>query len=76
MKITVDPIDPKNWGLFIDGKLLGTSKNRFDADHGRAIIENAINRVASNLDTIQEDDPTVLHSVNNLNNPTDPNPTW
>lgn len=76
MKITVDPVDPKNWGLFIDGKLLGTAKNRFDVDHGRAIIENAINRVASNLDVIEEDDPTILRSVNNLNNPTDPNPTW
>ena len=76
MNIEVKQIDPKSWGLFIDGRVLGTSKNRFDADHGRAIIENAINRVASNLDVIQEDDPTVLHSVNNLNNPTDPNPTW
>ena len=76
MKITVEPIEPKLWGLFINGWVLGTSKNRFDADHGRAIIESAINRVASNMDMVQEDDPTVLHSVNSLNNPTDPNPTW
>ena len=76
MNIEVKQIDPKSWGLFINGRVLGTSKNRFDADHGRAIIENAINRVASNLDVIQEDDPTVLHPVNNPYNPTDPNPTW
>lgn len=82
MYIEVKQLEPKLWGLFIDGRVLGTSKNRFDADHGRAIIENAqdrenaINRVALNLDMIPEHDPTVLHSVNNLHNPTDPNPTW
>jgi len=63
MKLTVEQIDSKSWGLFIDGRLLGTSKNRFDADHGRAIIENALNRVASNMDLVHEDDPTIFPGV-------------
>jgi len=71
MKLTVEQIEPKLWGLFIDGRVLGTSKSRFDADHGRAIIENAINRVASNMDLVQEPDPTIFPNVY-----TDPNPTW
>ena len=48
--IEVKQIDPKTWGLFVSGGLLGTSKSRFDADHARVILENAIDRVEKGLD--------------------------
>ena len=50
MNLQVKQIDPKQWGLFVDEILFGTSKNRFDADHGKAILENALDRVAKGLD--------------------------
>jgi hypothetical protein len=54
--IEVKQIEPKVWGLFVAGSLLGTSKSRFDADHGRGILENAMERVQKNLDIL---DPSV-----------------
>lgn len=50
MNLEVKQIDPKTWGLFVDGVLFGTSKSRFDADHGKVILENALDRVAKGLD--------------------------
>lgn len=48
------------WGLFVEGKLLGTSKNRFDADHGKAILEGSLVRITNVLDAPPiQDDPTV-----------------
>lgn len=55
--IEVKQIDAKTWGLFVSGGLLGTSKNRFDSDHAKAILEAAIERVQKNMDG-QEADAT------------------
>jgi hypothetical protein len=39
----VDPADPKTpWGLWVNGFLIGTSKNRFDADHAKVMLEKAL----------------------------------
>jgi len=63
LNLEVKQVEPKVWGLFLDGVLFGTSKSRFDADHGKAIIENALDRVSKGLDipdaTGNSDDPTV-----------------
>lgn len=66
MNLEVKQVEPKVWGLFVDGRLFGTSKNRFDADHGKAILENSLERVSRGLDhpafpdgTGNSDDPTV-----------------
>lgn len=48
--IEVKQIDPKTWGLYVAGSLFGTAKNRFDCDHGKVILENAITRVQKGLD--------------------------
>lgn len=53
--IEVKQIDAKTWGLFVAGSLLATSKSRFDSDHGRVILENAIERVQKNMDGPVED---------------------
>jgi hypothetical protein len=66
MILEVKQTEPKQWGLYVNGVLFGTSKNRFDADHGKAILENALDRIAKGLDisaipdaTEDSDDPTV-----------------
>jgi hypothetical protein len=39
----VDPADPKtHWGLYVNGILIGTSKNRFDADYAKVMLEKAL----------------------------------
>jgi hypothetical protein len=53
--IEVKQLEPKVWGLFVAGSLFGTSKNRFDCDHAKVILENAINRVQSGLDGLEAD---------------------
>ena len=64
MILEVKPTDPKQWGLFVNGILLGTSRNRFDADHGRAILENAIDRVSKGLDA-----PTIPDATGHSSEP-------
>lgn len=66
MILEVRQSEPKVWGLYVNGVLFGTSKNRFDADHGKAILENALDRASKGLDapaipdaTGDSDDPTV-----------------
>lgn len=60
MKLEVKQSEPKVWGLYVNGILFGTSKNRFDVDHGKAILENAADRISKGLDApVIEDDPTV-----------------
>lgn len=53
--IEVKQIDAKTWGLFVAGSLFGTAKNRFDADHGKVILESALDRVQKNMDGPVED---------------------
>jgi hypothetical protein len=55
--IEVKQIEPKVWGLFVAGSLLGTSKSRFDADHGKVILENALERVQKNMDGLETSVP-------------------
>jgi hypothetical protein len=50
MKLEVKPVDSKNWGLYANGSLIGTSEDRFDVDHARQILENAFERVEKGLD--------------------------
>jgi hypothetical protein len=39
----IDPADPKTpWLLYVNGILIGTSKNRFDADHAKVMLEKAL----------------------------------
>ena len=59
------------WGLYVNGVLFGTSKNRFDADHGKAILEGALYRVSCGLDSVPDatgdsHDPTVQKVNNDL----------
>jgi len=58
MNLEVRQVEPKVWGLFVDGILFGTSKSRFDADHGKVILENAFERVAKGLDAPSVPDAT------------------
>lgn len=46
--ITVEPVEEK-WGLHVDGKLIGTSKARFDADFAAQVLEKKI------IEIIEED---------------------
>ncbi len=71
MNLEVKQVEPKVWGLFVDGNLFGTSKSRFDADHGKVILENALDRVSKGLDqpsfpdgTGNSDDPTIQPFTN------------
>lgn len=71
MNLEVKQVEPKVWGLFVDGRLFGTSKNRFDADHGKAILENSLDRVSRGLDPVSlpdatgnSDDPTIQPFTN------------
>ena len=73
MILEVKQTESKQWGLYINGVLFGTSKSRFDADHGKAILENALDRVSKGLDapaipdaTGDSDDPTVQESVTGM----------
>ncbi len=66
MNLEVKQVEPKVWGLYLNGTLFGTSKSRFDADHGKAILEGALYRVSCGLDNTSipdaagySDDPTV-----------------
>lgn len=36
--IEVKEIDEGKWGLYLDGVLLGDSKNRYEADHAKQIL--------------------------------------
>jgi hypothetical protein len=63
MFLEVKQVEPKLWGLYVNGSLLGTSKNRFDADHGRAILENAVARVLKGMDHPSEPDGTGFSSL-------------
>jgi len=58
MILEVKQVEPKLWGLYVNGVLFGTSKNRFDADHGKAILENAADRVSRGLDAPSIPDAT------------------
>ena len=40
--IEVRQIAEKSWGVYVNGVLLGVSKARFDADHAKAVLENAM----------------------------------
>jgi hypothetical protein len=40
--IEVKQIDAKQWGLYVNGILIGTSKARFDADHAKVMLEKAL----------------------------------
>ncbi len=62
MFLEVKQVEPKLWGLYVNGSLLGTSKNRFDADHGRVILENALTRVQKGLDYPSDPDATGFSS--------------
>lgn len=44
MKIEVKQIDPKQWGLWVNEILIGTSKARFDADHAKVMLEKALEK--------------------------------
>lgn len=83
MNIEVKPVPPNEegqrigkkselWGLYVNGTLFGQSKNRFDADHGKAILEGALHRVSCGLDSVPDatgdsHDPTVQNVNNGLN---------
>ena len=58
MNLTVKPVDYKTWGLYVNDILFGTSKSRFDADHGKVILENALDRVSKGLDVPSMPDAT------------------
>lgn len=71
MNLEVKQVEPKVWGLFLNGVLFGTSKNRFDVDHGKAILEGALYRVSCGLAPIPVSDATGDSSdptVQNVNN--------
>lgn len=36
---TAAPIEAGKWGLYLNDRLLGESKTRFDADHARRIVQ-------------------------------------
>ena len=36
--IEVKETDDGKWGVYLDGVLLGESKNRYDADHAKQIL--------------------------------------
>jgi hypothetical protein len=62
MILEVKQVEPKVWGLYVNGTLFGTSKSRFDADHGKVILENAFDRVEKGLDPPSVPDATGFSS--------------
>jgi hypothetical protein len=45
MDIVVKQDEEQKWGLFVNGIEIGSSKNRFDADHSKIMLEKAFMRV-------------------------------
>jgi hypothetical protein len=46
--IEVKQIDEKQWGMYVNGVLIGTSKGRFDADHAKVMLEKALTNGGTN----------------------------
>jgi hypothetical protein len=42
--IEVKETDDGKWGLYLDGKLLGESKHRYDADHAKQVLLRYLQR--------------------------------
>lgn len=42
MTIETKETDEKKWGLYVNGVLIGDSKNRFDADHAVVMLRKAL----------------------------------